>query len=119
MSKAIKRPARKPASKTREFERALAENEAAGRFVLRLYVSGTTPRSLRAIQNIKRLCETKLKDRCELEIIDVYQQPGLVAADQVIAAPTLIKKLPLPVRKLIGDLSNEQNVLFGLDIHKR
>ncbi len=113
------RPVRKPVSKTRQFERALADLESTGRYVLRLYVSGTTPRSQRAIQNIKRLCETRLKDRYDLEIIDVYQAPGLVKADQVIAAPTLIKRLPLPVRRLIGDLSQEENILLGLDLQKR
>ena len=111
--------AHKPLSKTEQYEQALAAaGDGGGKYILRLYVSGATVKSLRAIQNIKSLCETRLKDRYELEIIDVYQQPGLVAQDQIFAAPTLVKNLPLPVRKLIGDLSNEENVLVGLDLVK-
>lgn len=110
---------RKPQSKTKQYERALVAADGCEHYVLRLYVSGATPRSVRAIQNIKRVCETRLKDRYDLEIIDLYQHPGLVVADQVVAAPTLIKRLPLPVRKLIGDLSSDEHVLLGLDLIKR
>jgi circadian clock protein KaiB len=83
-------------------------------YVLRLYVSGQTTRSVHAIENLKRLCEEYLKDRCEIEIIDVYQQPERLKKDQVIGVPTLIKELPLPVRKVIGDLSDTERVLVGL-----
>jgi circadian clock protein KaiB len=85
-------------------------------FVLRLYVTGTTARSVRAVENIKRVCEEYLADRYDLEIVDVYQQPDLAAREQLFAAPTLVKKLPLPLRKLVGDLSNRQRVLAGLDL---
>jgi circadian clock protein KaiB len=85
-------------------------------FVLRLYVTGTTARSVRAVENIKRVCEEYLGDRYDLQIVDVYQQPDLAAREQLFAAPTLVKKLPLPLRKLVGDLSNRQRVLAGLDL---
>ncbi len=107
---------RKPKSKTREYEKAIAA--VPRKYLLRLYISGTTPRSVRAIENIKRLCDTRLKGCYELEIVDIYQQPASLATDQIIAVPTLIKTLPLPMRKLIGDLSDEENVLMGLDLVK-
>ena len=113
------RLAPKPRSLTREYERALAANNNGGRYTLRLYVSGATPRSLRSIESIKRICEAHLKDRFVLEIIDVYQNPQLVQQDQIVAAPTLIRKLPLPVRRLIGDLSNQDKVLMGLGLVRR
>jgi circadian clock protein KaiB len=74
------------------------------RYVLRLYITGSTSRSQDAIRNIKRICEEDLKGRYDLEIIDVYQQPELAKKDQILAAPTLIKQLPLPLRKLVGDM---------------
>jgi circadian clock protein KaiB len=83
-------------------------------YVLRLYVSGQTTRSVRAIENLKQICEEYLKDRCEIEIIDVYQQPERLKEDQVVGVPTLIKELPLPMRKVIGDLSDTERVLVGL-----
>jgi circadian clock protein KaiB len=85
-------------------------------FVFRLYVTGATPRSLRAIENARKLCETYLKDRYELSIIDILQQPALLKEDQILATPTLIRKLPPPVRKLIGDLSAVEKILVALDI---
>src|SRR5512147_1071241 len=88
-------------------------------YVLRLYVTGLTPRSTTAISNIKEICERYLKNRYELEIIDIYQQPALAEGEQIIAAPTLIKKLPLPLRRLIGDLSDEDRVLLGLDLRRK
>jgi circadian clock protein KaiB len=87
-------------------------------YVLKLYVTGSTPRSLRAIRNIKRICELELHGRYDLEVIDIYQQPGLAAGERIVAAPTLVKKLPSPVRKLIGDLCDDERVLLGLDIRK-
>ena len=89
------------------------------KYLLRLYVTGNTPRSVRAIENIRRICEEQLQGRYELEVIDLYQQPGLAEGEQIIAAPTLVKKLPLPVRRLVGDLSKDENVLFGLDLKRR
>jgi circadian clock protein KaiB len=87
-----------------------------GRYVLRLYVAGQTPRSLLAIKNLKSICEQYLSDRYQLEVIDLYQQPQLAEGDQIIAVPTLIKSLPEPMRRIIGDLSNTEKVIVGLDL---
>jgi circadian clock protein KaiB len=86
------------------------------RYVLRLYVTGQTPRSLRAIENIKRICEEHLVGRYDLEVIDIYQRPSLAAGERIIAAPTLVKTLPMPIRRFVGDLSDTEKVLFGLDV---
>lgn len=101
-----------------EFEQLLqnAENE---RYLLRLYITGITPKSTQAIQNIKKICEENLKGRYELEIIDIYQQPTLAREEQIIAAPALIKKLPLPLRRLIGDMSDKERILVGLDLKRK
>lgn len=88
-------------------------------YVLKLYVTGMTPRSSKAIMNIRRICEEHLKGRYELEVIDIYQQPILAKGEQIIAAPTLIKKLPLPIRKFIGDMSDTERILLGLDLRIR
>jgi circadian clock protein KaiB len=85
-------------------------------FVLRLYVTGTTARSTRAIANLRELCEEHLPDRYELQVVDVYQQPELAARERLVAVPTLVKRLPLPLRRLVGDLSNRQRVLAELDL---
>ena len=87
-------------------------------YILRLYVTGSTPRSLRAISNLKRLCEQYLQDHYELQVIDIYKDPDAAREAQIIAAPTLIKRLPAPLRRFIGDLSNEQKLKVGLDIHE-
>jgi circadian clock protein KaiB len=87
-----------------------------GRYVLRLYVAGQTPKSLLAIKNLKAICEQYLSDRYQLEVIDLYQQPQLAEGDQIIAVPTLIKSLPEPMRRIIGDLSNIEKVIVGLDL---
>ncbi len=81
-----------------------------------MYVTGMTPRSTQAIRNIKKICEEYLKGRYELEVVDIYQQPELAREGELIAAPTLVKKLPVPIRKLIGDMSNTEKVLVGLNI---
>lgn len=107
-----------PKSSTKEFERRLNEPERE-KYVLRLFVTGITPRSTQAILNIRKICEENLKGRYELEVIDIYQQPKLAKDEQIIAAPTLIKKLPSPLRRVIGDLSNEERVLVGLDIRRK
>lgn len=86
------------------------------RYLLRLYVTGTTPRSTRAIENIRRVCEDHLKGRYELEVIDIYQNPDAAGEAQIIAAPTLIKTLPAPLRRVIGDLSDREKLLTGLNI---
>jgi len=86
------------------------------RYVLRLYVTGMTPRSAAAIRNLQAICDERLAGRYDLEVIDIYQQPVLTRGEQIIAAPTLIKKLPLPMRRLIGDMSDRDRVLLGLDL---
>ena len=88
------------------------------RYVLRLYVSGQTLKSVDAIRNIKKICEENLKGRYVLDVIDLYQQPQLAQGEQIIAVPTLIKKLPPPLRRIIGDMSNTERVLVGLDLRK-
>lgn len=87
-----------------------------GTYVLRLYVAGNTPQSSRAIDNIKAICETHLKDRYVLKIVDLYEQKERAAADQIVVAPTLVRQWPLPVRRLIGDLSQTERVLVALDL---
>ena len=89
------------------------------RYLLRLYVTGTTGRSVHAIQNVKRVCETHLKGRYELEVVDIYKNLPLARGDQIVAAPTLIKRLPRPLRRLIGDMSDESRLLVGLDLRPR
>ena len=105
-------------SSTQEFERALATADKT-KFVLRLFVSGMTPNSRKAIDNVKKLCEEHLKGRYELEIVDIYQQPTLAQEGQIVAAPTLLKELPLPLRKFIGDMSNTERILLGLDLRTK
>jgi circadian clock protein KaiB len=107
----MKRP--KPHDDTEAFEAALAETNPQ-HYSLRLFVSGTTPRSSRAIQNIRALCEERLNGRYDLEVIDIYQHPEQAEADQIVVTPTLLKRLPLPLRKIIGDLSDKERVLVGL-----
>jgi len=97
------------------FERA-ARTPPADRYVLRLYVTGMTPRSARAVHNLRAICDEHLEGRYDLEVIDIYQQPALTKGEQIVAAPTLIKKLPLPMRRIIGDMSNRDGVLLGLDL---
>jgi circadian clock protein KaiB len=107
--------AKKINDESKGFEKRI--KAAAGRkYVLRLYVTGMTPRSLRAITNIKKICEEHLKGRYDLEVIDIYQRPTLAEGEQIIAAPTLIKKLPLPLRRFIGDMTSTEKILLGLDL---
>ena len=86
------------------------------KYLLRLYVTGTTGKSMRAFQNVRRICEEHLRGLYDLEVVDIYKNLPLARGDQIIAAPTLIKRLPAPLRRLIGDMSDEQRVLVGLDI---
>jgi circadian clock protein KaiB len=88
-------------------------------YVLRLYVTGSTPRSTLAIRNLKSICEEHLRGRYTLEVIDIYQRPALAKDEQIVATPTLIKVLPGPIRRLIGDLSTEERVLVGLDLRPK
>ncbi len=86
------------------------------RWQLRLYVAGQTPKCVTALGNLKKICETHLAGRYEIEVIDLLRNPKLAAGDQIIAIPTLVRKLPEPIKKIIGDLSNEVRVLVGLDL---
>jgi circadian clock protein KaiB len=98
-----------------EMEAAVQEQDNRN-YVLKLFVSGLTPKSQQAIDNLKTICEEHLKDRYELEVIDIFQQPELAQGGQIIATPTLIKELPLPMRKFIGDMSATDKILVGLEL---
>ena len=89
------------------------------RWNLRLYVAGQTPRSLTAFKNLKEICEEYLKGKYHIEVVDLMENPTLARGDQILAVPTLVRKLPQPIRKIIGDLSNTERVLVGLDIQPR
>jgi circadian clock protein KaiB len=91
----------------------------ADRWNLRLYVAGQTPRSISAFQNLKNICEEYLKGKYHIEVVDLMENPTLARGDQILAIPTLVRKLPQPIRKIIGDLSNTERVLVGLDIQPR
>ena len=93
-----------------------AQDEAL--YVLSLYITGSSPRAIRAIANIRAICEEHLEGRYDLEIVDIAQNPTLAEGEQIIAAPTLIKKLPLPLRRFIGDMSATDRILIGLDLRK-
>jgi len=105
----------KEKTRNEEFEEAVLQREQS-RFVLRLFVTGMTPKSTQAIANLKKVCEDYFDGRYELKVIDIYQQPNLAREEQIIGTPTLIKQLPLPFRKLIGDMSDTEKVLVGLDL---
>jgi circadian clock protein KaiB len=92
--------------------------EPAPQWDLRLYVAGQTARSAIALQNLKRICETHLKGKYRIEVIDVMRNPQLAQGDQILALPTLVRKLPEPMKKIIGDLSHEERVLIGLDLRQ-
>jgi circadian clock protein KaiB len=120
----MKKPPKKssPAGKRKRLAGELEQpgsNSRKTKYVLRLYVSGSSLKSALAVENIKRICEQHLKNRYDLEVIDIYQQPNLARDEQIVAVPTLIKRLPPPPRRLIGDLSNLKKVLFGLDMGMR
>jgi circadian clock protein KaiB len=97
------------------FEEAL-KGPRDKKYVLRLYVAGATPKSTQSIVSIKKICEEHLKGRYELEVIDIYQQPVLAKGEQIIAVPTLVKKLPLPLRRFIGSMADVDRILVGLDL---
>lgn len=99
--------------------RARSASAAPAEWCLRLYVAGQTAKSLRAFANLKSLCETHLAGKYDIEVIDLLQQPTLAKGDQIVAIPTLVRHLPPPVRKIIGDLSNTERVLVGLDLLPR
>jgi circadian clock protein KaiB len=95
------------------------EEDEAGFYRLRLYVAGQTPKSLTAMANLKKVCEQHLAGRYEIEVIDLMQNPRLAAGDQILAIPTLVRRLPSPLKRIIGDLSNTEKVLVGLDIRSK
>ena len=113
----MKRESKKVAKKKNTAKpRRKSRKAAAARYVLRLYVTGQTPRSVRSVENLRALCDKHLAGQFDLEIIDIYQQPAMAAAGQIIAAPTLIKSMPLPLRRLVGDFSDQKRVILGLDL---
>jgi circadian clock protein KaiB len=96
-----------------------SDSNDTARWNLRLYVAGQTPRSLTAFKNLKDICEEYLKGKYHIEVVDLMENPTLARGDQILAVPTLVRKLPQPIRKIIGDLSNTERVLVGLDIQQR
>jgi circadian clock protein KaiB len=105
-----------PTKSVAEFEKAAKSAAKDKMYVLRLYVAGINPKSSTAIRSVKEICEQHLKDHYDLEIIDIYQQPALAKGEQIIAVPTLIKKLPDPLRRFIGNLADQEKILVGLDL---
>jgi circadian clock protein KaiB len=103
---------------TEEFEQALHETDKE-HYILRLYVTGMTSNSMRAIENVRKICAEHLEGCYQLEIIDIYQQPIFAREGQIVAAPTLVKELPPPLRKFIGDMSQTDRILLGLDIRTK
>lgn len=99
-----------------EIEREAVEEPSAESWELRLYVAGKTPRSVAALANLKRICEEHLAGKYSIEVIDLLERPQLARGEQIVAIPTLERRLPEPVRKIIGDLSNTERVLIGLDL---
>ena len=118
---ASKRPLKsKLRQATEVFEEALKEKALKrAKYILRLYVTGSSHRSLQAVYNLKKLCEEYLPDDYDLEVIDIYKDPAAAREEQIIAAPTLVKKLPHPIRKFVGDMSNTQKILVGLEVYKQ
>lgn len=106
-----------PQDQYKALERA-ARQSVKQKYVLRLYVAGISPKSERAIRSVKEVCEQHLKDRYELDIVDVYQHPESLEDGQVVAVPTLIKQLPLPLRRLIGDMTSKERIIVGLDLRR-
>jgi circadian clock protein KaiB len=111
--------ARKKSRSTQSRVESAGADSATERYVLKLYVTGATGRSLRAIANIKAICEQYLKGRYDLEVVDIYRRPALLRRDQIVAVPTLVKMLPVPLRLLVGDLSRTEQVLHGLGLVAR
>ena len=107
-----------PSDSSAELEQSLSELSKQ-RYVLRLYVTGMTPRSTSALASIKAICEEHLQGRYDLQVIDIYQHPTLAKEEHIIALPTLVKKLPAPLRRFIGDLSDRERILVGLDLLRK
>jgi circadian clock protein KaiB len=106
-------------SSTREFEKLAAKAPTGPKYELRLYVAGISPRSSRAIANVRRICDEHLAGRYDLQVVDLYQNPVLSKGEQIVAVPTLVKKLPVPLRKFIGDMSDTDRILIGLDLRPK
>ena len=107
-----------PKDSIRAFEEALEKAER-DRYVLRLYIAGMNPKSMAAVENIRRICDEQLPGKCQLDVIDIYQQPILAMNGQIVAAPTLVKELPTPLKKLVGSMADTDRVLIGLDLQSR
>jgi circadian clock protein KaiB len=105
-----------PVDSAAKFEKLLKNTSSKARYVLRLYITGTTARSAEAISNVRKLCEEYLPGRYDLEVVDIYQQPGQAGDAQIIAAPTLIKDFPAPPKRLVGNLSDREKVIVGLNL---
>jgi circadian clock protein KaiB len=105
----------RPSNQYRVFERGM-DRRVSEKYLLRLYVTGSTPRSLRAVRNIRDMCENCLDGRYELEVIDIYQQPEQARTDQIVVTPTLVRQMPGPGRRLVGDMSARERILISLDI---
>ena len=103
-----------PKPKTKADPKAAADTSLA--YELRLYIAGQTPKSATALKNLRRICETHLTGQYRIEVIDLLKTPALAEGDQILAVPTLVRRLPEPIKKIIGDLSNEERVLVGLDV---
>lgn len=112
-------PTRTPSNRTRRSNQKNVKSPRPATWELRLYVAGQTSKSVTAFANLKRICEEHLQGRYTIEVIDLLLEPQLARGDQILAVPTLVRKLPEPVRKIIGDLSNTERVLVGLDLRTR
>ena len=115
----MKSTPRKPSRRATNGRSPEVNDDESSRWNLRLYVAGQTPRSITAFKNLKDICEEYLKGQYHIEVIDLMENPTLARGDQILAIPTLVRKLPQPIRKIIGDLSNTERVLVGLDIQPR
>ena len=115
----MKSTPRKPSRRATNGHSPQVDDGESDRWNLRLYVAGQTPRSLTAFKNLKEICEEYLKGQYHIEVVDLMENPTLARGDQILAIPTLVRKLPQPIRKIIGDLSNTERVLVGLDIQPR
>ena len=102
--------------KTKNAAKKSPVKEKEKKYELRLYIAGNTPKSMTALANLRKYCKQHLGDQYRLEVIDLLVHPQLAAGDQILAIPTLVRKVPVPIRKIIGDLSNEEKVLVGLDL---
>lgn len=103
-------------AKTKKAIKKSASKKKDYKYELRLYIAGNTPKSMTALANLRKYCEEHLADQYSLEVIDLLVHPQLASGDQILAIPTLVRKVPVPIRKIIGDLSNEEKVLVGLDL---